>query len=164
MQNENYVNYYIETLTSTMTDAIVRNVSLQASNRLHEDIIKEYEKVIGELSNQQNESIESLQNENNRLVDEISSLRQFKSEYENIKHQAQHVDTFRNELIRAREENDVLKKQYESTIHQLNEKIEYLQMSPAKRKKYDEQQTQKNFVEEGEINNKNTPYKDGGIF
>jgi chromosome segregation ATPase len=153
MQNENYVNYYIETLTSTMTDAIVRNVSLQASNRLHEDIIKEYEKVIGELSNQQNESIESLQNENNRLVDEISSLRQFKSEYENIKHQAQHVDTFRNELIRAREENDVLKKQ-----------IDYLQMSPAKRKKYDEQQTQKNFVEEGEINNKNTPYKDGGIF
>ena len=46
MDNQNYYNYYVETLTSTMTDAVLRNVSLQASVRVGEDNIKEYEKTI----------------------------------------------------------------------------------------------------------------------
>ena len=36
MNNEKYLNYYIETLTATLTDCVVRNVSLQANAKVTE--------------------------------------------------------------------------------------------------------------------------------
>ena len=44
MGNEKYINYYIETLTSTLTDCVVRNVSLQANARVSDDVIGELSK------------------------------------------------------------------------------------------------------------------------
>ena len=41
MGSENYVNRYVEILTGTMTDAIIRNVSLQTTIKLNEEIINE---------------------------------------------------------------------------------------------------------------------------
>ena len=32
-----------------------------------------------------------------------------KQEYENVKHQSQHLETFRNELVKSREENEIIK-------------------------------------------------------
>jgi archaellum component FlaC len=151
MSNENYLNYYIETMTSTLTDVIVRNVSLQATNRLHEDTIKEYEKTvealdaeIGRLNQSGSDTVTELQLEIARLNDELNSIRNLKSEYENVKTQVQHVDTFRNELLKARKENE-----------ELQEQIQYLQMTPAKRKKYDELKSQ-------EVSSTNV--RDGGSF
>ena len=69
---------------------------------------------------------------------EISRLNSMKTEYENIKNQANHVDTFRNELLKARQENDKIRDEYEIKIKELNDKIAYLQLTPAKRKKIDE--------------------------
>jgi chromosome segregation ATPase len=170
MSNENYVNYYIETLTSTLTDVIVRNVSLQATTKMHDDIVKDYEGAIEILKNElqnvqsnQNNSIVQLQEENKRLVDELSSIRQLKSEYENVKHQVQHIDTFRNELVRSRQENEINVARYESTIKDLVEQIDYLQMSPAKRKKYDELKSKEKITDD-EINNTVSVFKDGGNF
>ena len=34
MGNEKYLNYYVEVLTNTMTDAVVRNISLQANAKI----------------------------------------------------------------------------------------------------------------------------------
>jgi uncharacterized coiled-coil DUF342 family protein len=84
-----------------------------------------------------------------------------RSEYENIKHQAQHVDTFRNELLKEREEHQKTRRElenklnelttkhdsdlnsnkesYEKQIKELGDKIEYLQLTPAKRKKLEEE-------------------------
>lgn len=118
MSNQNYVNHYIDILTGTMTDAIIRNVSLQATAKINEEV----------LNNHQNE-LEQLRNGNigqiSQLNNEISSLRQ----------QLDHLDTFRNELIRERVEHDKTKSNYEETIKGLNERIEFLQLTPAKRSK-----------------------------
>jgi len=118
MSNQNYVNHYIDILTGTMTDAIVRNVSLQATAKINEEV----------LNNHQNE-LEQLRNGNvgqiSQLNNEISSLRQ----------QLDHLDTFRNELIRERVEHDKTKNNYEETIKGLKDRIEFLQLTPAKRSK-----------------------------
>lgn len=118
MSNQNYVNHYIDILTGTMTDAIIRNVSLQATAKINEEV----------LNNHQNE-LEQLRNENvgqiSQLNNEISSLRQ----------QLDHLDTFRNELIRERVEHEKTKSNYEETIKGLKDRIEFLQLTPAKRSK-----------------------------
>ena len=118
MSNQNYVNHYIDILTGTMTDAIIRNVSLQATAKINEEV----------LNNHQNE-LEQLRNGNvgqiSQLNNEISSLRQ----------QLDHLDTFRNELIRERVEHDKTKSNYEETIKGLKDRIEFLQLTPAKRSK-----------------------------
>lgn len=145
MSNENYVNYYIETMTSTLTDVIVRNVSLQATSKLQEDTIKEYEKTvealdaeIGRLNQSGSDRIVELESEVSRLNDELNSIRNLKYEYESVKSKAQHIDTFRSELEKSRKENQ-----------DLQEKINYLQMTPAKRKKYDESKLQSSEIRDG---------------
>ena len=161
MSENNYYNYYVETLTNTMTDAIIRNVSLQASVKVNEELVKEYNETIqlldaeiGKLNEQlenerevrnqsENSRIQFLDSEVSRLNSELNEIRNLKSEYDNIKHQVQHIETFKRELALSREENKKLQKE-----------IEYLQLTPAKRKKIDEQNTI-NQVE-------NT--KDGGTF
>ena len=165
MDNQNYYNYYVETLTSTMTDAVLRNVSLQASVRVGEDNIKEYEKTIelldaeiGKLNEQleneinsrklsENQRIQELEIKVNSLNSELNEIRNLREEYDNIKHQVLHVETFRSELMKSRKECENLKKQ-----------IEYLQLTPAKRKKVDELNASKE-----QINTKDQ-IKDGGTF
>lgn len=196
MSNENYVNHYVEILTSTMTDAVIRNISLQANAKISEGVIAEQQgkidRLISEVKNytdningtneQHRNTIEGLQNQ----VNELSGM---KAEYENIKHQANHVDTFRNELIRERElhqqtRNDYdlkirelngdyelkireLNGNYELKIQELNEKIEYLQLTPAKRKKIDDSKvapTVEVIEETLTLFNIDTTIKDGGSF
>lgn len=181
MQNEKYFNYYLETLTNTLTDAIVRNVSLQASVKIAEESTKEYEETlnlldaeIGRLNelleterNARNQSensrIRDLENQVNNLNSELNNIGSMKSEYEEVKHQVQHVDTFRNELLKSQKEIQKVKSDYELKIKELNDKIEYLQLSPAKRKKIDEQNSQKESPKVEEINTKNQ-IRDGGSF
>ena len=182
MSNEKYFNYYVETLTSTMTDAIVRNVSLQASVKIAEEDVKELHQTIeildaeigrlneelnqekGYRESSENQKIINLESTVDRLTAELNSIRSLKNECENIKHQVEHVDTFRKELLKSRKENDDLKNRYELQIKQLNEKIDYLQLTPAKRKKYDESKIQKE--EDSVVNQINTldQTKDGGTF
>lgn len=170
MNNEKYFNYYVETLTNTLTDAIVRNVSLQASVKISEEDVKELHQTvelldaeIGRLkeqlenernsrNNSENSTIKELQNSNDSLRSELDSIRSMKIEYENVKHQVQHVDTFRKELLKVRNENEELKKE-----------IEYLKLTPAKRKKLDEQNMKAEGSVDQQINTKDQ-IKDGGTF
>lgn len=172
MDNQKYFNYYVETLTNTLTDAIIRNVSLQASVKIAEESVQEYEKTfelldaeIGQLKeqlfeerNKKDESvhntISSLESEIKRLNAEMEDLRNQKSDFENTRQKLQHLDTFKQQIVVCREESEKMKKDYESIIDDLNKKIEYLQLSPAKRKKIDE--LNKSNVDE--------LTKDGGIF
>lgn len=160
MSGQNYMNYYVEILTGTMTDAIIRNVSLQATVRSNEEIINEQvsrlEQLQSVIDNSSHEkTINDLRNELNNVRNELNQL-------ENIKHQAQHVDTFRNELIKERELHKQTHDDYESKIVELNKKIEYLQLTPAKRKKIDDANNLLKVLEAPP-----TAYetiKDGGVF
>jgi peptidoglycan hydrolase CwlO-like protein len=86
------------------------------------------------------------------LTNELNDLRRQRGEFEAVKNQVQHVDTFRNELVKAQQ-----------TIKELNEKIEYLQLTPAKRKKIDEANKPKE-VNEVVIESSEDTIKDGGSF
>lgn len=180
MANEKYLNYYIECLTSTMTDCVVRNISMQANAKITDDVIQEQSKKIEDMLsvlNEKQKEIESfktnkINNENNlindlnnrvnqkdseitRITNEINELKNKYKDYDNIKNQATHVDTFRKELVKSREETNNLRDDYEKKIDvlikkydkekevfkkqilDLNAKIDYLQLPPAKRKKID---------------------------
>lgn len=212
--NEKYVNYYIEMLTSTLNDCVIKNISMMANAKINDEVLQEQinkvEKLSGLLKDQEdtikllkeeqtkreNDFNISLKNKNNerdveltRLMNMINELNNKYRDYDSIKSQVSHVDTFKNELIKTRSEKDSiktelekriqdlisennskieelnsknkkeienlnssnqseisnLKNNYDETISQLNKKIEelnskidYLQLPPAKRKKIDE--------------------------
>ena len=174
MSNENYVNHYVEILTSTMTDAVIRNISLQANAKISESVIAEQQGKIDKLNSEVKSYTDNINgtNEQHRntiegLQNQVNELSGMKAEYENIKHQANHVDTFRNELIRERELHQQTRNDYELKIKELNEKIDYLQLTPAKRKKIDDSKIT-TIVEVTEepltLFNIDTTIKDGGSF
>ena len=174
MSNENYVNHYVEILTSTMTDAVIRNISLQANGKISESVITEQQSKIDKLNSEVKSYTDNLNGANEQykntiegLQNTVNELNSMKSEYENIKHQANHVDTFRNELIKERELHQQTRNDYDLTIKELNEKIEYLQLTPAKRKKIDDSKltpTVEVTEEPLTLFNIDTTIKDGGSF
>ena len=160
MSNEKYLNYYVEVLTGTMTDAVIRNISLQANARVtesvindqvkkNEDLIKQVNLLNDEIkqlkeSNQQSENTKITELENkvkghldtiNHLNIQLTELSKMKNEYENVKHQVNHVETFKKELIKERDDHQKTHEDYKNKIKELNNQIEYLQLTPAKRKK-----------------------------
>jgi chromosome segregation ATPase len=146
MDNQKYLNYYVEILTGTMTDAVIRNISLQSNARVTEDVINEQSKTIENLKNDLSNvnsgnegTIKGHLDTINSLNNQLSELNKMKGEYESVKHQVTHVDTFRTELIKERENHKKTRDEYENRITELNTQIEYLQLTPAKRKKIDEE-------------------------
>ena len=185
MGNEKFVNYYIENLIATMNDCLIRNISLQVNERISKEAIEDQVKAIADLKDtigslqKENQSIqdnkqvsdqEKYQNLENSIKEHLDTIKglnekiaeadKLKNEYENVKHQVQHVDTFRNELAKTREEFDKIKIEheniiqqltgehqnkiqeltgnYENTIKNLTEKIEHLELTPVRRKKVEE--------------------------
>jgi DNA repair exonuclease SbcCD ATPase subunit len=80
-----------------------------------------------------NEEINNLKNQIQNLHLEINRLNVFKAENERMKSQLVHIDTYRNDILKTQE----IVKQKDVVIKQLNEQIEYLKLTPAKRKKID---------------------------
>lgn len=157
--SEKYVNYYIETLTSTLTDCIVRNVSMQANAKISDDVIKEQSKKLEEIlgyNQELGETIQELKDKevssesdrnldlNKQLVEsgntisalrqEIRNLNSVKGEYDKYKGQMAQADIFRNELVKSREENKKLVDKYESELQLLKSRIDEL-TTPTKKKK-----------------------------
>lgn len=200
MGNEKFVNYYIEGLISTLNDCLIRNISLQANDRISKELIEEHSQKVESLNGsigalgvdlenakkqQFNSNEERHQNLENsikdhlntiaKLNDEVSQLKDMKSEYENIKHQVQHVDTFRTELSKTREELNNVRNNYEKTIvdltnsyelkiKELNEKVDYLQLTPAKRKKIEDVKKETFETSIGVLIGSEDILKDGGSF
>ena len=84
--------------------------------------------------------------EHNKTKEDLSAA---ENNYNALKHQVAHLDTFKNELSKEREEHNKTRKNSEDRITKitvdfvqqlktLQDKIDYLQLSPAKRKKLDE--------------------------
>lgn len=194
MSSEKYINYYIETLVSTLTDCVVRNVSLQANAKVTDEVIQDQQKKNAGLEKQieelklsleevknlktdtENSTIQSLQlqlqqknEEVNRLNVELNTVANIRRELETAKGQLTHIDNFRNEVVKSRNEIKTLTDRYESQIKELNEKIESLQKSLKRKKQKETNQPVEVQVEEV---NSDTPQpvdtqestKDGGSF
>jgi chromosome segregation ATPase len=189
---EKYQQYYTKLLNGTLTDAIIKSISYQANIQLANDIIAEQEKTIQELesslkdskkqlddlkvnkTNNENSRILELENQIkansgiiNRLQSDLNEANRLRTEYESVKHQASHVDTFRNELIKERENHKKTRDDYELKLQELNDRIEYLQLTPAKRKKIDEVNNKKVEVVEEIVSTlplEIAEVRDGGSF
>ncbi len=168
MENDKYINYYIDILASTLNDALLRNISLQANERISKEVIETYEFQLKNFdeelqtlktnkNNFETQEIKSLKDAVNELTKKLEAIKDKETEYDKTKHQVEHIKTFRSELSKAQktieEKNEVIAK--------LNKKIEYLQLTPAQRRKVDSPKA-KEVVEESSINKENT--KDGGSF
>jgi chromosome segregation ATPase len=235
MNNEKFVNVYIEILQKTLNDWLLQTVSLQANARLSEDLVTQQGEEIQNLGNKIEElsgTIIQLQNElesekerrnenqNSRiqvLEDEVAThlktiadLDNIKNQYENVKHQIQQLDGLRNELSATQEQLNKTRKELEETknskvgeeslkeqikklqlentnsqniitqkngiiekinvekdkaVAELKEKIEYLQLTPAKRKKLDEDKVKEISTESNSnLFVSNPLVEDGGSF
>lgn len=166
--NEKYQKHYGQLLSGTLTETFLKNISFQANIKLANEIISEQDETIKVLSEENEKLKESVvlletdlnniqskqseyQNENQKLLNNSQfELNKINVELENAKVQLNHMESFRNELQKVREEKESLKRSYESDIINLKDKIEYLQLTPSKRKKVDESKTKE--------------LKDGGTF
>jgi chromosome segregation ATPase len=180
--NEKYFEYYVETLTQTLNQQVLANVSLQAKARVNGDALSEWQKeneilkqeldsnksnvsrIETDLKSQidllkanaastqsareqsQNTEIERLKgsiaakdNVVSELRNQVAAANAVRAEHEKIKHQVAHIDTFRSQLVKLQE---VIKGK-DSVIEELNGQIEYLKLTPAKRKKLDEKNNPK---------------------
>jgi len=156
MANEKYLNYYIEILTSTLTDCVVRNVSMQANAKITDEVVKEQTEKIDNLklmnselqsmivelkdTNASNEStaVRELKNKlteseklatklgndvnelNSKHRTEIDELISKFRDYDSVKNQATHVETFKVELVRSREETNRVRSELENRINSLS--------------------------------------------
>jgi chromosome segregation ATPase len=168
MQNEKYVNYYIDILANTLNDALLRNISLQANERISKEVIEDYENQLQNLSNEyetikeeknnsETQEIKSLKDAVSELTKRLESLKEKEVEYDKTKHQVEHINTFRSELIKLQKTVE----EKEKIISDLNKKIEYLQLTPAQKRKFDAS-VAKEKAKESSINKENT--EDGGSF
>lgn len=205
MASEKYINYYIDTLVSTLTDCVVRNVSLQANAKVTDEVIQDQQKKNAGLEKQieelklsldnlqnvktdtENSTIQSLQlqlqqknEEMGRLNVELNSVANIRRELETAKGQLTHIDNFRNEVVKARNEIKSLTDTYESKIKsltdtyenqtkELNEKIESLQKSLKRKKQKETNQSVEVKVEEVKDDTpqpveSDDSIKDGGSF
>jgi chromosome segregation ATPase len=186
MSQEKYMQHYVEILTATMNDCIVRNVSMQANAKIKDELVEqlnekilefkqaneELAKAYNELKEQkeknENDNVKSLNaqlnNSNNELNDlksQVALLTKYRVECETLKAQLVNVDTFRKELIKERENHQSTKKYYENKIEELNEELESLK-SPVKTKKV-VKKSDALELEKAQENIVNL-IKDGGIF
>ena len=235
MNNEKFINVYIDILQKTLNDWLLQTVSLQANAKVSEDLIAQQAQEIENLGNNvqelngqviglqnelESEKKSQEENENSRiqiLEDEvkthlktITDLDIIKNQYENVKHQVQQLDTIKNDLVKTQEDLNKTKKELEETknskvgeeslkeqikklqlentnsqniitqkngiiekinvekdktVAELKEKIEYLQLTPAKRKKFDEDKVKEASTESNSnLFVSNTLVEDGGIF
>lgn len=182
---EKYQSHYNKLLNGTFGDLIVKSISYQANIQLANDIIAEQETTIKDLTKElkelkdtknssENSKITELENQAkanagiiSRLQSDLNEANRLRGEYESVKHQANHVDTFRSELIKERESHKKTRNDYETKLKELNDRIEYLQLTPAKRKKIDEANNKKVEVVEETISTlplEVTEVRDGGSF
>lgn len=185
MNNDKFVNYYMELLTTTFHDALGKNLVFQVQARIANEEIDNLKAQVENFQNvleEYKQIEEQVKQTSNELVYKEEQILALTAERDTVKHENSHIETFRNELILARsqirekqeelekvklefihkEKNmlstfnkniNTLKQEYEIRLQEAKEKIEYLQMTPAKRKKFDSTNSTKTVVVE-----------DGGFF
>lgn len=150
------MKHYVDVVNSTLTESVLRNVSLQANANFVDELVGELNSENESLKKQIQEMGENLQ----RIISEKdSSVNEFmnnKKEIENVRHQLTHLDTFRNQLI---ESNKTIEKQ-NVELEDLRNKIEELQTPPKKKKTI----VVPKFTEVSTEEPLNSTVKDGGTF
>jgi exonuclease SbcC len=105
MDQEKFVNQYIELLNATVAESIQKNLILQTQKKIAEVENSEFREALRTIGADKDREIDSLKTQLNqsRRQEAISG-----NEKEELRRSIQHVDTFKNELLKTRAENEEL--------------------------------------------------------
>lgn len=117
MDQEKFINAYVELLNATMTESIQKNIVFQAQKKMADDEILQLKQTLEGLRVEKKLSEEKLSDKITSLNAELFEIRS-KSEVafresEDIKKSTQHIGTFKSELVKARSEITELNKRLE---------------------------------------------------
>lgn len=105
MNQEKFVNVYVELLNSTLAEAIQKNIVAQAQNKVNETDLSEVQKSFAEMQKEKDDRIRSLAEELNGARRQIGQL---STQIEQSKMSNEHFETYKNELINCRKKNEEL--------------------------------------------------------
>lgn len=109
MSQEKFINTFVELLTTTVTESIQKNLVLQAQKKVYEQEVADLKAVL-------------LENEKSKISDH-KYIMTLKEEINELKQQAnnvisekdlEHVDTFKQELVKAKKINEKMTEQMDS--------------------------------------------------
>lgn len=176
MNNERFFNHYVEILTTTLHEALGKNIVFQAQAKIAGEDIEALSNSLKELKEeikQYGDLEQNINSKNLELSEKSIELKNALEERDIARKSASHIETFKNELIFTRNEVDRLNSErelllqkaseseslekelnelhaknleYTVEIQELKEQINYLKMTPAQRKKYDMKKLQHNEV------------------
>jgi DNA repair exonuclease SbcCD ATPase subunit len=123
MDQEKFVNKYIELLNNTISEAIQKNIVAQAQKTILEEEVSGFSKQLSEIKSGFENRLSEKEKENNVLKSEINTMRQQMGSIQTNLHEAnvakQHFETYKNELTSARTEIENLKKLIEEKDKEL---------------------------------------------
>jgi BMFP domain-containing protein YqiC len=125
MNQEKFVNSYIELLTATITESIQKNLVLQTQKKIAEQELNEANESLRQFDNKNKQELTIKQNEIDSLIHQLGEMRKQRdislSQTGEIKKSIEHVDTFKNELVKARKHNENLVTKINELESQLEE-------------------------------------------
>lgn len=131
MNQEKFVNVYIDLLTTTLTEAIQKNVVSQARNKLFESDAADFENKISEIQNKNTEILKQkesqIQNLNTQLNDARRQLSIISSRLDETKITSEHFETYKTELVNCRKKNEellVLIQEKDNLLSEKDKKLE----------------------------------------
>lgn len=123
MNEEKFVNYYVELLTNTITESIQKNLVLQTEKRVLDQTIKETNEVFKKRESELENYLKDRQNEVESLRHQLSEMRKQKdvviSETDELRKNINHLETFKNELLKERNNNENLSNELEKVRSEL---------------------------------------------
>ena len=126
MSNERFTKHYIDIINSTLSDTVLRNITMQANAQYVDELVGE----LNAESDRLRQQILEMDLQIKSVVSEREELSKSNQEVNNIRHQASQVETFRNQLIVS--QKTIVDQSIE--IEKLKKIIEDLQAPPKKKK------------------------------
>ena len=112
MNQEKFVNAYIELLNTTLSEAIQKNIVGQAQKKVYEDDLNDLSNQLSEKDKNFKELFDKKEEQIRNLTSELNDARRqtgiMSTRLEESKVASQHFDTYKIELVNCRKKNEEL--------------------------------------------------------
>jgi chromosome segregation ATPase len=108
MNQEKFISSYIDLLNSTLTEAIQKNLTILAQKNVIEQELNEVKSTVNNESKSLKDVLQQRDKEINDLKNQLNDARRQKDaatgETNELKKNVQHIETFKSELVKSRNE------------------------------------------------------------
>jgi len=133
MNQEKFVNTYIELLNTTISEAIQKNIVAQAQKKVYENDISDFEDRIADIQKNRDEVLKQKESQIQNLINDLNDARrkigQLSTKLEDSKTTSEHLETYVNELVNCRKKNEEL-------VELINQKDKLIAKKDEELKKY----------------------------